>query len=275
MTVARLEALHARPRWPVVFREQVRATGMVLRTLGALLLPLFLILAGAAIRAVAASRKLNDSGAGRVAMYFSFTPRMSLLCVFFALVLPLIVWQDEDPSRRLYHHAMPVSRVGHASLKSAAGLLWLMFATVLFLLGVATVQVILDRMGMPQPYDRGFTWWEWLVPFTSLAVAYLFSSAAAVGTRRPVIWIFTPIVLFVLIGREVHEMYFRRLDHALQRVVTGYYGAAAALGGNVGVLDLDAHAMLPSLVRWLGATAIWGSAGAAVFYLAARRRTDA
>jgi hypothetical protein len=50
---------------------------------------------------------------------------------------------------------------------------------------------------------------------------------------------------------------------------TGFYGAAAAMAGEVAWT-----AGAPSVSRWLGATAIWGLAGAALLFAVAQRRAE-
>lgn len=276
--------LHRAPRWGNVFVEQVRATGLIIRRVGVLVLVLFALLATSCIRAAYAVRETNRLHVGGGAVNFAYTPHVSVLLVAFALLLPVFIWQDEDPRLRLYHWSMPVPRSTHAFAKSLAGFAWLVLVAIVFLIGLVAVKAITERItDMPQPYDRSFVWWEWLVPFTALGIAYILASAAAVGARRPIIWIFGSIALYVLTTMLLKSLGYADAARAMQAFVTGYYGVAAAVGGYIDAnrpsASLTASSFqstqanfAPSVHRWLVTAGLWGSASIAIFFAVAKRR---
>lgn len=271
-----IQQLHCAPRGRVIVVEQIRALGLLMRTAGVLLLTLYIVLALVAINTAFRVRDANQV-VGRFAhlVDYAYTPQMTMLLLSLPLLVPLVVWQDEDPTRRLYHLAMPVSQTPHAAIKTLAGWFWMMAGVTVFLIGLAGVHAFTRWVtGLPQPYHVGFAWWEWIVPYSSVTIAYVFVSAATVGARRPIIWLFgTPaiyagVIAFLLQGgRDARDV-----GRALRHAATGYYGAFAAVGGSIDSLTTT---FTVSLTRWLGASAIWGALGIALFVFAARRRSAA
>ena len=264
--------MHAPQRLRGLALEQVRAMGLLMRTAGALLLGIYVLLAAVAINAAIDARAMNAAHAGYVRLDFGYTPDMSLILAALALFIPLILWQDEDPTRRLYHWSMPVRQSTHALIKALAGWVWMMLAVVVFLIVCVVVLAVTQHItGDVRPYSFGVVWWEWLVPFPSVTIVYLFASAAAVGTRRPFIWIFGSIVIYpgvIALLQQAGGREMRDVARAMSDAITGYYGAVAAVGGSIG----EPPTMQPSVGRWLGASAVWAGFGAALLWFAAARR---
>ena len=170
--------------------------GLRLRPAGLTLFVVFLALLGTAIRLAYQIRVALDAGLPS-GVNFSYGPGITFALLWIALVTPLVMWRDEDPSQRAYHWSMPVSPVVHALARTFAGWCWLMIATALLLIGHVAIVAFTERItGVAQPYSKIASWWEWLIPFTSLTVAYLFASAAAVGARRPIVWLFGPMIIY-------------------------------------------------------------------------------
>lgn len=270
-----IQQLHCAPRGRVIVVEQIRAVGLLMRTAGVLLLALYAILALVAINTAFRVRAANQA-LGRLAhlVDYAYAPQMTMLLLLLPFLIPLLVWQEEYPTRRLYHLSMPVSQATHAMSKTVAGWFWMMAAVAMFLIGLVAVHAFTRRVtGLPQPYHIGFAWWEWIIPFTSVTIAYVFVSAATVGARRPIVWIFGTLAIYAGVvafllqgGRDARD-----IGRGLRHAATGYYGAFAAVGGSI---DSSTTTFELSLTHWLGASAIWGAIGFALFAFAARRRAE-
>ena len=261
-------SLHPAPSFRTVVREQVRAQGLMMRMAGALFAAVMLLIAAACLR-MAFVMKGAGQGTGSMTN-FTFSPQMSVIVSGLALLLPIMIWQDEDPARRVYHRAMPVAQPMHAFMKVLAGWLWLMAVIALFLTGMVIIPLLASRIaGGGQPYHPGFAWWEWLIPVTSATIAYVIASAAAVATRRPLIWIFGLPLLYGAAIDLLLRYGLLRVVRVMRKIATGYFGATAAMSGQTEHADSFA-----SLDRWLGSSVLWGVAAAALLYLVAKRRVD-
>lgn len=271
-------AMHEPPRWTRILDEQLRLVGLRTRAAGALLGGVLITIGAGSIEMARRAHEANVQYRIRSEVNFTFSPQLSVVLVGIALLLPLMAWQDEDPTRRLYHWAMPVSRTLHSATRVLAGWLLLMASVSAFLLGMVAVKAITERiMGIPQRYDAGFVWWEWLVPYTSTTIAYVVASAATLATRRPFVWIAGLPLLYMSVIGLLHALYVgpsRDIARAMTTVVSGYYGAGAALAGQVESLDVVRKLTYPSAGRWLGATALWSLAAGALLYASARSRHD-
>jgi hypothetical protein len=278
------------PAWTTVAVEQARLVGLRFRVAGASLLALGLMVSAAFVwflrnmaSGVITSRNIaltnhTLSAQARAklavpldAMHVSFSPAISVVVVALALLLPLALWQDEPPAQRGYHLAMPVPASTHTLLRVLAGWVWLMLITVLYLTAFVTVPAIMGWVPGALPVHVHYaSWWEWLVPFTTVTVAYVFASAAAVGARRPLIWLGGTVILFVGGVTLLRMLQMPRAAATLLKGFAGYYGAAAAMAGQV-----DLEFGVASLSRWIGATTIWGLIGAALLFSVAHRRAEA
>jgi len=262
------------PAWRAVLAEQARAVGLHLRVVGIFVASVMLLLGALALRLAWMLRATHAAHPKLAGLNITYAPQACRILAGMALLLPLIVWQDEDPTRRAYHWAMPVSRPLHAATKVLAGWLWLMVATVsLLLFWVLTTRLVERISGMPQRYDAGFTWWEWLVTPAAVTVAYLFASAAAVGTRRPFVWIFGIPILYAGAAFLFLAFGMPQLTHSMGSLYGGFVGAEAALAGGVDALNASTGFAAPSLARWLGASVLWGGAGMLLLLGVARRRS--
>jgi hypothetical protein len=126
---------------------------------------------------------------------------------------------------------------------------------------------------MPAGLSDRVEWWGWLVPFTSVTIAYLLGSAAAVGAQSPIVWIVGPPVLWAGAGIAAATLGLSDASKAMLTLFSGEFGAAAAIGGRVAQPD-DWGRVLGMPSGWLGATAIWTTAALALLYLVSRRRSS-
>ena len=265
-------ALHAAPRWRTVAGEQINTVRVLLRRAGLLILAIYGATIAVSITVAITAR--NEVRAGNLAhANIAYTPVSSALIVLIAFLLPFGVWQDEDPSRRSYHWMMPVARHTHALTRVFAGWVWLMAATILYLLVLIVTVIIAERItGEPQSYGPTFAAWEWLVPFTVGTIAYMFVSAAAVGSRQPIAWIVGVVVLYAVLNFLLFMGGYPDAANKVASVYSGEYGARAAMLGRIDAVDVVHRQMYSSLTRWLGSTAIWGAMGAALLAWVSYRR---
>jgi hypothetical protein len=278
-------SLHAAPRWRDIAWEQIRIVGLRLRTAGALLLVMLALFGGIAIQAAQHSREWNLSHAGHESVNFSYTPELSFLFASLAILLPLAMWLEEDPTRRAYHWSMPVSRATHAMTRTFAGWVWLVAVIAVWLAFIVAIDAITQRIvgatlprplgaleylaGGSSPRHATVGAWEYLVPFTAATIAYLFASAAAIGARTPLVWIAGPPLIYAGVSILAFTLGHSELSRAMSTIISGSYGASAAMAG---VIRVDA---VPSLGRWLGAAALWGGAASMLLYAVSHRRNEA
>lgn len=266
--------LHECPRWETVAYEQVRVVGLRLRSAGILLLVLLLL-----VGAFPIAESVRLHGASRspatVLPNFTFTPEMSVVFTFVALLLPLMVWQDEDPTRRTYHWLMPLSRHAHTAAKVFGGWVWLMLLTVTVLFGLVALVGLTSRVtGTPQPYHAHFSAWEWLVPVTSATIAYVLSSAAAVWARRPIIWLFGAGAIHTAVVLLLVRLQLPEAAASVRAIRNGRYGIGAAINGDIVTLDAGASGTLPDVLQWLGASLLWGAIAVGLLWLVSTRHRE-
>ena len=265
--------LHATPGWRTVAFEQMRTVRLFLRRTGLLLLALYSagILVSIRMAYHVIDLRLENPRAAHV--NFTFSPATSILITLFAFLLPFGVWQGEDPSRRTYHWMMPVARHTHTLTRVLAGWVWLMAATFLYLLVSIVIVEITQRItGEPQSYGPAFAAWEWLVPFTVGTLAYMFVSAAAVGSQQPIAWIVGVIALYVLLIYLLTMAGYPDAAQKVASVYSGEYGGRAAILGRIEAFDSVHRQAYSSLARWLGSAAIWGAMSAALLAWVSYRR---
>jgi hypothetical protein len=265
--------LHARPSLSAVVSEQIRTVCLQLRLLSAFLLGAFLLYAAVAVRVASNIRNANEAHHGHAIVDLSFTPEISIVIVVLALMVPSVMWNGEDPTRRSYHLSMPIGRAAHAWIRTFAGWLWTIGAAAVFVITVAAVDALcIHIMGDRAPTDPNFRNWEWAVPFTAITVAYILASAAAVGARTPAVWIVGPFALYSGATLLMGGLGYTKVAAAMMKVISGYYGLETAIAGVVGGSSHPGIALHADVGRWIGATALWGAAGLLLLYLLARRR---
>ncbi|MDB4913258.1 MAG: hypothetical protein JWM95_902 [Gemmatimonadetes bacterium] len=273
-TVSRL---HAAPAWTTIVLEQIRAVGLLARLAGLVVVGVGVMLSAVAVWNVWTLRTFNEAHPKHLLTYpdFTFIAEAGIVMVGIACLLPFMVWQDEDPTRRLYHWAMPVSRPAHALAKVFAGWFWLMCLTLVYLVWVAGLAGVTTLIsGQPQPQSPTFRLWEWCVPFTSATVTYVLISAATVGARRPLVWIGGVITMFMGASLLLSKLGKKdAFEHFTRAVLNGTYGIATALG-RVHFDDATQRASLPRADFWLGASAIWCAIGVAALLAVSCRHTE-
>jgi len=263
-------APHRPPALVTIALEQVSVVGLYIRSTGLLLVTIYLIVLAATISQFS---RFQSVGSGRPSMTnFTFVPESSIIVMILALIVPLKVWQDEEPAKRSYHWVMPLPRHAHTLLKVFAGWTWTMLATLLFVLGTALLPIIAERMtGLPQRYHINFSAWEWLVPFTAATITYLFSSTAAVGGRRPFIWLFIAVGIYYFVLLLLLKLGLPGVAQDFRSVWAGRYGASAAMSGADITNGQMQFGPYTELRRWLGVTVLWGALSSGLLYFVAVR----
>jgi hypothetical protein len=261
-----LPSLNPGPGTREIVAEQLRLTGLLLRGGGAFFAVLLLLVIVVPVLTLpgTASRIAGHQTTGT---NFTFTPEVSSAMAFLALIVPLIVWRDEDPTRRDYHWLMPVTRGTHTLLRVAAGWCWTVVATLMYVIAIGVLPLIVEHLtGQPQPYHPGFSTWEWLVPFAAASVAYAFASVAAVTTQRPLVWIFGSVAIYAGIIIVLLNRGMQRPASVLLHAWNGALGLRPVLYGVIMTTDGQSR---PDFWHWAGATAIWEGVAIALVSIAA------
>jgi hypothetical protein len=267
-------ALHEAPRWRAVAVEQLRAVGLFTRGVGGALIALFGVMLLVVINGAMRTHEMEVNHTGKGTMDLGYAPQISSLFAALAFLYAFSVWHDEDPSRRSYHWLMAVRRDLHTLTKVLAGWIWVLLATVAGLLATKAMGSVTSLItGHPQPPYLG-AWWTWLVPFTSVTVAYLLSSAFVVGTRRPLIWMAGVVAIYIGLLSTLLTLGYPEAATIVGRIYNGHYGLVAALAGQVDWQDPDLRTLVQGPSRWLVATALWGGGSTVLLVAMARRRGE-
>ncbi len=266
--------MHAAPRWRDIAIEQVRAVGIHVKSVGVLLIGSMLIYGAVVARVATNARNAHLDHRLYATTSFAFTPQVSILIAYLALLIPALMWHDEGPTRRMYHLAMPVDRSTHALTKAFAGWVWMMIGTAVFVLCVVAVDFMAKRIGGVPPRVPIIAAWEWVVPFTCVTIAYALASAAAIGAQTPAVWVVGPPVLYAGAAFTAALLGYQAVAQSMFKLFSGYYGASTAIAGWVDEINPGAsHAVgSASPERWLGASLIWGVPAAILLIVVARRR---
>ncbi len=267
-------SLHTMPRWDHVAFEQIRAVGLRVRAFGVLFAGALLLYGGIAIRVSMTIHSAPSAHARQSAANFEYSPEISSLLTYLALLLPALIWHEESPVKRMYHSSMPVPRATHALTKALAGWVWAMAGTAFFMVVVVAIDTITRNiMGIPIDIGRNLVAWEWFVPFTSVTIAYAISSAAAIGAQTPAVWVVGVPVLYVGAAVVAAGLGFSAVAQRMLLVFSGYYGVAAAVAGQVFEISDVGARLGPSAARWLTAAALWGTVAAMLLWFTSRRRS--
>ncbi|HKP74672.1 MAG TPA: hypothetical protein VJT67_03980 [Longimicrobiaceae bacterium] len=189
-------------------------------------------------------------------------PQMGIAAALAALLVPMAVWKGEGPSRRGYHHGMPVDQAEHAVARTGAGLAWMMIGVVAFFGWMALLMSLTGGLvAQVEP-------WQWVAPFVGATVTYLLGSALTLLTDHPWRWLGGGAVGFVFLN------IFRAIDAAsplgklLDAVLLGDYGFSRLLTGTAPPF------ITPDFGAWLASVWIWVVAAVGAFLFAAHRQPE-
>lgn len=255
-------ALHPMPARGSIVREQIAAVGIAIRKERNTFLGILAAFAALAIWSAFRARTEFHQAS------IDYAPGATIPMTLIALLIPFGVWRSSDRERRGYDWAMPVAQSTHTIIRMLAGWLWLMLGVAIYLAVIVLFQVVMIAI-MGGSVSVNVPAWQWLVPFTSVSIAYLLTSTAMIGSEHPWRWIGGIIIGYLIAMLVLEVLKLQDMRYALQQVVGGYYGLAAAIFG-----DLRApHEFASSSSRWLVATLIWGVLSIAGVWLAARRHS--
>jgi len=257
-------ALHPVPERSAVVKEQVEAVSIAIRKeqIAFLLTLAVVVLLGI----YSVLRGGDHPGPGHESIEYG--PAATIPMTLVALLIPFGVWRSSDRERRAYDWTMPIAQSTHTIIRMLAGWLWLMLGVAIYLAVLVLFQIVMvGLMGGSMRVDVPA--WQWLVPFTSVTIAYLLTSAAMIGSEHPWRWIGGIIIGYLIAMLVLDVLKLADIRHVLQLIVGGHYGLTAAIFGDLR-LPYDVN---PSLERWLGATLIWGVLSIAGVWLAARRHS--
>jgi hypothetical protein len=256
-------SLHPAPSHGTVWTEQLRAVGVALRNEALAYVGALAVLFTAGV--IGIWRSTRSPGFNVGTLDISFASELVIPISLIALAVPMVVWRTEEPGRRSYHWSMPVNATHHTLMKVAAGWLWTVVATAIYVGFVALISLTMAAIAdAPVDYPPA---WEWATTFTTASIAYLFGSAAAIGSEHPWRWI-AGIFFGVLIGKELMDAFgFDGFEALLETIGTGRYGLGAAIWGDLRSTENGGTA------QWITAAAIWGALALATVVGVASWRT--
>ncbi|MEO5814097.1 MAG: hypothetical protein ABIT20_02340 [Gemmatimonadaceae bacterium] len=257
--------LHGMPRWRTVAAAQIRAVGVFSRKGGIALIGLLLLALGLVVRGALQARDLDRLRVAHHPNAF-LGPQSSIVFALVAALYAFAMWQDEEPNRRSYHWMMPVTPHVNTLTKVLAGWVWILAASALAVLGMVSMRALTAMITGHPAYDA-VAGWMWIVPLMSATIAYALVSSATVGTRKPMLWVAAVILAYSGVLLALDVLGYRDTHQVVRTAFTGEYGISAVLFGDIDRLETERLRMIPSVNRWLGASALWG--GMAVLLLVA------
>jgi hypothetical protein len=291
--------LHSPPRYRTVAYEQFRAVRMALHKEGMFFLG-FLGFIGiltilSVLRVVqghvgCSYMQFSSSGNEHAGLMLLLVPVgfVGLLLPFglAGLIVPFGLWRSEDPSRRSYHWAMPISRELHTLTKVLSGWLWLMVALIVyiaFMIGLIVVvkHICLDTHTVAiHNITR-----QLMTPFIATNILYLLTSVSVIGSEHPWRWIGGSIVVYAVALTCFVALGLHGAVEVLGSVMTGKYGLFAALFGglghgvagnaSLGPVSANAEVVVPTIASWVKAALLWTIASGLGVCLATYHRRDA
>ncbi|MFI5228224.1 MAG: hypothetical protein ACHQWU_04095 [Gemmatimonadales bacterium] len=249
------------PSTRAVVRAQIRASRIALRgeaiVFAALLFVVFVLSILAALR----TRQLINAH-----LAIDYEPSAMIPIVLAAFFMPLAVWRAEDRARRAYHWSMPVEAWSHTLLRVYGGWVWIMAAAAIYIVVIHLMGLAAGAITGEWPRYDAF-WWEYLLAFTGVTVAYLLSSALVVGSAHPWRWVLG-IGLALLGGAMISSgLHLPWLGRAINSMFRGYAGLKIALWG-------ADDACADGVGQWAVATAFWLAIGALLVVYASRRHPE-
>ncbi len=174
--------LHDAPAWRTVARQQLRAVRGSMRRPA-----VFLLAALVTVFLLGVVIATRDAVLGQRPFGFSLDVAMTAPGGFFGLFAAGAMWQRQEPSRRAYFLAMPVTRTSHTWLRVGAGWVWLMagiagYLAMLVLLGWAVATI-----GRGELVSH-LSAWGWVVMFAAATTIYLLISIAMIASEQPLLW---------------------------------------------------------------------------------------
>ncbi|HEV7588018.1 MAG TPA: hypothetical protein VGO40_07780 [Longimicrobium sp.] len=252
-------AMNPVPGWMDVLREQLASAGLALKREGT-------IVGGFAVlfTAFIAWTQVQHGFAE-----IPFSPKEGIAAAMMALLIPMAVWKGEDPARRGYHHAMPVSHGAHASARVAAGLAWTLAGVTAFFgwMGILSLSTGGSVDAAAEP-------WQWLAPFAGATVMYLLGSALTLATSRPWRWLGGGMVGYLFLGALRGLDATEPITAGINALLQGHLGLTTVLTGLVWEVTPMKHAWLPDAGAWLTATFIWLAVAVSLFFWAAYRQPE-
>jgi hypothetical protein len=249
-------AFHAVPRTRDVLLAQIRAIGLPPRG------PVLAVIAVVALAALFITIESLNRGEA-----IAFHPERQMWPGIVGLLLPIVVWREEERFGASFLWTLPIDRWRHALAKVFAGWVWLMGGVTLFALWSLALTLltggnILAEETLPL---------LWLAPFTSATVTYLLASAFGLATRHPLRWIVGSVIGFFIVsgvGEVVNAGWLRSVLALLESLVEGPYGLDALLTART------TSRALPDVGQWATATLLWTGAGLVTLWAAASRHRE-
>jgi hypothetical protein len=250
--------LNPMPTWGAVAREQFRSVGLALRREGVAAAGLMTLVT--VWTAFQQAQPYHDVGV-------PFSPSVGMPASVLALLVPMAVWKGEDPGRRGYHRAMPVSHAAHAVMRSLSGLAWMLagvaaYFSWLWALSAATG----GSAGFYKPY-------LWVVPFVAATVMYLFGSALTLATTHPWRWLGGTVVGYMFLNALRSPHGSRSIADSVNLVMEGRFGLFTMISG-WSPSPVRHYLQVDNASVWLAATWLWLAIAVVAFAFAAFRQPE-
>jgi hypothetical protein len=248
-------AMNPVPGWMDVLREQFSSVALAMKR-EAMVVAGFLGLFTAFV--------VLQPGGGEVPL----SPMAGIAAALAAVLVPMVIWKNEDPARRGYHHSMPVDHGPHAIARGAAGLAWTMVGVMAFFAWVGLLSALTGgSVANVEP-------WQWLAPFAGATVTYLLGSALTLVSSRPWKWLGLGAIGFFFVN--AFRWSARPLADAVNSLLSGYYGLTTVLTGLVHheVRAPGERWMTPDAGAWLTATFLWMALALTLFLWASYRQPE-
>ena len=258
--------LHQTPDWPTVIRQQVRTVGGAVRVAALVTGAIMVAFCVLSIISAARAAAVHPTNGG-----FPLSPGFVYPVFVLGLLMAAVVWQREEPSRRGYHLAMPVSPTQHTAIRVLAGWAWLM-------IGVAAVWAVICLTGAAiasvsgGPFDtREMTAWLWVAPFAAATMTYLLASIAMIATERPLGWLVGVPVVSVLLFQMPNVLGLAGGVELARRLLASPFSPTVAIWPVFRTMSVTRHMWLVDWQRSLLGTMVWTAIGIAGVWLAARK----
>ncbi|HEY0809338.1 MAG TPA: hypothetical protein VGD49_04215 [Longimicrobiales bacterium] len=159
-------------------------------------------------------------------------PNQLITLMFVGLIAAGFTWVNESPSRRGYHHSLPVKHWQHDLLRVIAGLTWLVVTLSVFSIAgfLAENRVLREQWLMHAPT-------VWLSFFAVPLLIYMLFSIFAVAFDRMVVWVATAIVVALVADSQAAEMVLPEIRDVAQAVIwdaDAPYSLGQAITGMMG-----------------------------------------
>jgi hypothetical protein len=174
---------------------------------------------------------------------FIYNSPSTFLPMLGALVVPLRIWQGNEPQGQSYQAAVPIAPGRLTLIKVAAGWLWLLIGVVIYIIWSIGVTAFEQCIGHHTFTGTHPPLWHWAISFGAASIIYLFVSIAAIGSKYPWRWLMRPFIVYglaiIIVSiptlRESQSQFRVMANTFLWNIIHGPQGVATAVWGKQGM----------------------------------------